>query len=816
MLNSDITIALRHLSRHKGYTLVNVLGLAVGLACAILIFLYVSHELSYDRYHARADRIYRVVFNDNAKTPRSVGPALLADFPEVRSHLRMHPTTGTWVMKYEDRVFYERAVYWAESSLFDFFGLALVQGDPESALEAPYTVVISEDTARRYFGDEDPMGRTIVADNGFMLLTVTGVMEKMPTNTHFQADFFISLASGFEEYGRWSRENWDSFFFYTYIMLDDGQTPADLAAKFPGFVDRHVGEQLQVRGGRYEFSLQPVTDIHLYSNLENEPGANTDVSYVYILSAMGLFILVIVCINYVNLSTAQFAHRVREIGMRKVLGATRLHLIRQYLGESVLLTAAALLIALLAVWLVSPWFDALTGMPASAGFMGHVWWWVVPPAVAFLIGLLAGGYPAFKLSSPGATPGLKEGRTDRPDRPGRPGRPGRPDRPCQPHGTDSVLSRKVLVVVQFAISIALIIGTGVLFRQIGYIQNKHLGFDREQVIAIPSIAEVAYQYQPWKDELLRHNGVVDASQGVYLPGLEGNIGWVTSETAWRVDDTNQVKHDLQGIIVAAGYAETLGLELLAGRPFSGPLDSKAESDKILLNETALRTLGWDTPEEALGERIQLGIGMTQTVIGVVRDFHLRSLHLPIEPLVILYGRGQLMAVRFQPGDAMRTLAFIEQAWTRHFPGFPFAFSFIDEDIDRLYRAEQRIGYVFAVFALVGVLLACMGLFALVSCTVERRVREIGIRKALGASARRMLALLSAEFVGLVLLANALAWPAAWLFMSRWLESFAYRIELGWGIFFASGAVALLITVLTIGYHVARTALANPAEVLRGE
>ena len=810
MLNSDLTIALRYLSRHKGYTLVNVLGLAVGSACAILIFLYVGHELSYDRYHDQAGRIYRVVFNDNAKTPRSVGPALQADFPEVRNLLCMHPTTGTWVMKYQDRVFYERAVYWAEDSLFDFFTLPLVQGDPASALEAPYTVVVSEETARRYFGDEDPMGKTIDADNGFMLLTVTGVMKNMPANTHFQADFFISLASGYEEYGHWSREEWDSFFYYTYIMLGDGQSPADLAAKLPDFVDRHVGEQLQVRGGRYAFSLQPVTDIHLYSHLENEPGANTDVSYVYILSAMGLFILVIVCINYVNLSTAQFAHRMREIGMRKILGASRLHLVRQYLGESVLLSVAALLIALLAVWLVSPWFDALTGMPASAGFMGHVLWWIALPAAAVFIGLLSGGYPAIRLSSLGAIPGLKESR------PGRPGLLGLPGLQGRSLDTGGALSRKLLVVVQFTLSIALIIGTGVLFSQIRYIQHKHLGFDREQVIAIPSIAQVAYKYQPWKDELLSYSGVVDVSQGIYLPGLTGNIGRITTETAWRVDDPDQVKHDLQGIIVAAGYVETLGLELLAGRSFDGPLDSQAESDKILLNETALRVLGWDTPEEALGRRVRFGIGMTQTVIGMVRDFHLRSLHLPVEPLAIMYGRGQLMAVRIQPEDAPRTLEYMEQVWARHFPDFPFAFSFIDEDIDRLYRTEQRIGYVFAVFALVAVMLACLGLFALVSYTVERRVREIGIRKALGASVRRVLALLSAEFVGLVLLANAFAWPAAWLVMSRWLESFAYRIELGWGIFFASGGIALLITVLTIGYHVTRTALANPAEVLRGE
>ncbi len=795
MITSDMIIALRHLRRHKGYAMVNVLGLAVGMACAILIFLYVVHELSYDRYHDQAGRIYRVVFNDNAKTPRSVGPALQTDFPEVQDLLRMHPTTGTWIMKYEDRVFYERAVYWAEDSLFDFFSLPLVRGNPETALEAPYNLVISEDTARKYFGDEDPMGKTIIADNGFMLLTVTGVMKNMPANTHFQADFFISLASGYEEYGHWSRETWDAFFFYTYIMLGDGHSPRDLAAKLPDFVDRHVGEQLQVRGGRYEFSLQPVTDIHLYSHLENEPGANTDVSYVYILAALGLFILVIVCINYVNLSTAQFVHRMGETGTRKVLGASRLHLVRQYLGESVLLALAALLISLLAVWLVSPWFDGLTGMPASDGFMAHALWLVALPVAAVIIGLLSGGYPAVRLSSFGAIPGLKDGRQ---------------------FGTDRALSRKVLVVIQFAISIALIIGTGVLFSQISYIQSKHLGFDKEYAIAIPSIAQVAYKYQPWKDELLGYSGVSAVSQGIYLPGLTGNIGRITTETAWRVDDPDQVKHDLQGIIVAAGYVETLGLELLAGRSFGGPLDSQAESGNILLNESALRLLGWDTPEEALGNQVRFGIGLTQTVIGVVRNFHLRSLHLPIEPLVIMYGRGQLIAARIHPEDTSGTLDYMERAWVRHFPDFPFAFSFIDVDIDRLYRAEQRMGYVFAVFAVVGVLLACLGLFALVSYTVERRVREIGIRKALGASARRMLAALSAEFIGLVVVANALAWPAAWFVMSRWLDSFAYRIEMGWEIFFASGGAALLITMLTIAYHVTRTALANPAEVLRSE
>ena len=796
MLGNQVAIALRHMSRQRGYTAINVLGLALGLVCAILIFLYVRYELSYDRYHEKADRIYRVTLNDTARSPRELGPLLQADFPEVRQFARLLPTIGTWIMKHEDRIYYEKNVYWTNNALFDVFTFPLVRGDANHALEAPYTVVISEDTARKYFGDEDPMGKTIVADNGYMVLTVTGVMANIPENSHFHADFLISLATGYDKF-EWSAlpRIWYSNLFYTYILLPEGHPPSETQQKLSGFVEKHVDASFLEDLGRFELTIQPVTDIHLYSHLEDEHSANTDVSYIYILSAIGLFILVIASVNYVNLSTAQFVHRAREIGMRKVLGASRGQLFRQHLGESVLMAVAALVIALVAVYFLAPHFDALLGQPVTSVHALHPLWWLAVPFVAILIGLLSGGYPAIVFSSMRAIPGLKEG---------------------QLHQPGGAWSRKILVIAQFVISIALIIGTGILFSQLNYIQDRNLGFEKDQVIVIPTVADVAVNYQPWKDALLRHTGVDGVSQAITLPGLFGTVGRSSTGTIQRVEDPDHVRHGVQGFQASVDFVETMGIELLAGRTHRGAFRNDAETENIVINEAALRVLGWESPEEAIGRQVRFASGVTQTVVGVVRDFHFRTMHQEIEPLVLFHGTGLHLVVRIQPENVTRTLEFIEGTWSEFFPDFPFAFTFLDDDIDRLYRNETRIGYFFGVFALVALILTCLGLFALVSFTVERRMREIGIRKALGASVRRLLALLSGEFVALALVANVFAWPAAWLIMSRWLENFAYRIEVGWGIFLASGGIALAITLVTIGYHVTRTAYTSPAEVLRSE
>ena len=791
MLKSYITIAIRHMAREKGYTAINVLGLAVGLVCAMLIFLYVSFELSYDRYHEKADRLYRVAVNNDARTPPALGPALQEDFPEIKGFVRLLPTTGTWIMKHEANIYYENRVYWADNALLDLFTFPLIRGDSRTALIAPYAVVISEDTARKYFGEEDPMGKTIVADNGFMMLTVTGVMENTPQNTHFQADFFISLTSASQEdLGYWSWIN-----FYTYIALSEGHSYAAIEERLPGFVNRHIGEGLRERGGSFELFLQPVTDIHLHSKLEHETGANSDVTYVYILSAIALFILSVACINFINLSIARFAGRTREVGLRKVFGAYRFQLIRQFLGESVLVTAMALVIALAAISLISPYFDSFAGKPVTTKFAGSGFWWLVLPAGALLVGLLSGSYPAMLLSALQPVQGVKGGPQ---------------------LAAAGGLSRKILVVIQFTISIAMIISTGILFNQMAYLQSKHPGFDKDRVIVIPTFNDVLDNFQPWKEALLQHTGVAGVTHSNSLPGLAGNIGQVSTGTVQRVDDPGNIRHDVQGLNVALDFVETLGMELLAGRSHSGAMSRDSEALNIVINETAQRVLGWNTPEEAIGQEVLFGRGWTGTVIGVVRDFHFRSMHLKIEPLVLFLGGGLHLAVRLHPGDPGRALDYIENQWLRMFPDFPFAYTFLDENIERLYRSEVRIGYVFGVFALVAVFLACLGLFALVSFTVERRTREIGVRKALGASIRQVLVLLSGEFVGFVLIANVFAWPAAWLIMQRWLESFAYRTEIGWEIFLLSGVTALMITLITISYHVVRTALTNPADVLRSE
>lgn len=779
------------MAREKGYTAINVLGLAVGMICAMLIFLYVSFELSYDRYHEKADRLYRVAVNNDARTPPALGPALQEDFPEIQGFVRLLPTTGTWIMKHEGNIYYENRVYWADNALLDLFTFPLIRGDSRTALEAPYAVVISEDTARKYFGEENPMGKTIVADNGFMMLTVTGVMENTPQNTHFQADFFISLTSASQEdLGYWSWIN-----FYTYIVLPEGHSHAAIEERLPAFVTRHIGEGLRERGGSFELFLQPVTDIHLHSNLEHETGANSDITYVYILSAIALFILSVACINFINLSIARFAGRTREVGLRKVFGAYRFQLIRQFLGESVLVTSMALVIALAAISLISPYFDSFAGKPVTTEFAGSGFWWLVLPAGALLVGLLSGSYPAMLLSALQPVQSVKGGPQ---------------------LAAAGGLSRKILVVIQFTISIAMIISTGILFNQMAYLQSKHLGFDKDQVIVIPTINVVLDKFQPWKEALLQHTGVAGVTHSNSLPGLEGNIGQVSTGTIQRADDPGNIRHDVQGLNVGLDFVETLGMELLAGRSHSGAMSRDSEALNIVINETTQRVLGWNTPAAAIGKEVLFGRGWTGTVIGVVRDFHFRSLHLKIEPLVLFLGGGLHLTVRLHPGDPGQTLDYIESQWLRMFPDIPFAYTFLDENIERLYRSEVRIGYVFGVFALVAVFLACLGLFALVSFTMERRTREIGVRKALGASIQQVLALLSGEFVGLVLIANVFAWPAAWLIMQRWMESFAYRTEIGWEIFFLSGVTALLITLVTIGYRVVRTALANPADVLRNE
>ena len=790
-----LKIAVRRLRRQPGYTLLNILGLAIGMSGFMLILLFIHHELSYDRYHTNADRIYRVTFQNDAKTPPALSPALRNEFPEVQGYVRLMPTTGTWVMRHEDRVFFESLVYWADASFFDFFTLPLLQGDPNTALQAPSSVVISASTARKYFGDEDPMGRTIIADDGYANLTVTGVMADMPPNTHFSADFVVSLSTRpFTPGYQGEMESWFWTMFYTYIMLPDQYDTKAFEDKLPDFLENHAGDYLRSRGITWRLYLQPVSSIHLSSHLENEPGANSDMAYIYILSAVAGFLLVIACINFMNLTTARAAGCAKEVGIRKVAGADRRLLMQQFLGEALLLSVCATAIAIALVLLVQPVFNDVVGKELSLMDMDSVTLTAGVIGMTLLVGILSGGYPAFFLSAfPPATvlSGALKG------------------------GAGRGLLRRVLVTLQFSISIVLIIGTILLFNQMDYVRNKRLGFRSEHVIVIPTITAIQDQYGALKRRIIQYSGVIGVTKASLLPGRLGGRGYLNSIGVRPAERPDEEVKEFQSLFGGFDFIETLGIKILAGRSHSEAFATDRR-EAVVINETAVRASGWTKPEEAVGQQLDVGNWGRKTIIGVMEDFHLRSLHQQIEPMVLFEGGWTFIAVKVQAESMTQTLGQIKTAWADLLPNVPFSYSFLEDDLDRLYQADERLNRMFGMFALIAILIACLGLFGLTSYTTAQRTKEIGVRKVLGASIPDLILLLSREFVRLVLLANLIAWPVAYFVMQAWLQRFAYRIDIGLDVFVISGILALLIALLTISYQSIRTALANPVDALRYE
>lgn len=793
MVRSYFTIMLRNLRKHKAYALINISGLAVGMACCVLILLYVRDELGYDRYHARSDRIYRVVNGTNANTPPALAPALQDDFPEVVGYARFKPPFGIWMMRYGDNVFYEKQVYWAEESIFDIFSWSLAQGDPGTALKEPYSVVISEEMARKYFPDEDPMGKIISADDDFMYVKVTGVMKNIPKNSHFTADFFFSFSTLPKQYNPNIVTNWDGGGFYTYLLLSPDAPPDELESKLPGVIEKYRKRQENADGMVLEPSLQALTDIHLHSHLENELGANSDMTYIYILSSIALFILLIACINFMNLATARSATRAREVGLRKVLGAYRFQLIRQFLIESILVSLVALLLAVVLIHLVLPGFNAFTGKElALALYESDLLLSLI--GIALFVGIVAGSYPAFFLSAFQPEDVLKE---------------------SVKAGGSGAMLRKTLVVVQFAIATVFIIGTGTVYEQLEYIQDRRLGFDKEHVITVPAaISPIFQRLESFENALLVNASVLGVSISSSLPGRSGGTGILQSVPVRPAGFTEEEPLEIPILSGDPDLLTTLGLELAAGRGFWRD-NATADSSSFLLNETAVRRFGWASPETAIGRQAEAG-GRRWTVIGVLKDFHMRSLHSSIEPLVLLPGGGNHISIRISPGHITATLDFIEDTWKSVYPNYPFIYSFLDEDFARLYRDETRLSYLFGVFSLMTVFIACLGLLGLASFTAEQRTKEIGVRKTLGASVSNIVLMLSREVVVLILLSNVIAWPVAFLVMNNWLKDFAYRIEMGIGVFVFGGVLALAIAVLTVSYQAIKAATINPVKALRYE
>ena len=824
MLKNYLTVALRNLRKYRAYSLINVTGLAIGLGCFILIMLFVQDELSYDRHHTHADDIYRVVvdirnsndFSQTAQSATAWGPDLQKDYPEVVNFVRMKPPNQKWMVGRDGRKFYEKGVAFVDSTVFDIFTIPLARGNAETALAAPFKMVISEAMAAKYFPGEDPMGQTITLDSQFDF-EVTGIMKDMPRSGHFHFGFLPSISTLTQApiYGDTEFLNQQFPQVYSYLLLQPGTPPSVLEAKLPDFIETYVGAQfpLDDLGLEVNAFLQPLTRIHLHSQREFEIAPNGDIATVYIFLAIALFILLIASINFMNLATARSASRAKEVGMRKVVGAQREHLIGQFLGESVLLGLVALVVAGVLVWLAVPEFNALTGKDLAAAALINPLMVLGLTGVAVIVGLLAGSYPAFFLS--GFRPAAVLKGTLRAGA-----------------GSGTWL-RKGLIVFQFFISIGLIVSTGIVFEQMEFVRSKKLGFDKEHVVIVQLTDPTPRTfYRTYRQALAQNPNVLSVSASSSAPA-----GVLNEFQMQPVGSAPDELWTLKTYLSDFDFVETLDIDLIAGRTHSPgfPVDTLAAlggpgpghetvTSSVVINRTAARDFGWEDPQEALGEVIGFpgeGANLQFRIIGVVEDFHSQSVHDKISPTMVTFANEQTyfyVFVRIRPGTIAQTMASLEQTWNKILPNYAFEYTFLDEDFAGLYKADTLVGTLLGYFALLTIFIACLGLFGLASFTAEQRTKEIGVRKTLGASVPGIVLLLSKEFTRLVVVAFVVAAPVALWAMSQWLGGFAYRMELvqSWWIVAAAGLSALLIAWLTVGYQSVKAALTNPVEALRYE
>ncbi|MBC7923676.1 MAG: ABC transporter permease, partial [Ferruginibacter sp.] len=768
MLRNYFKIAVRNLLRHRTSSFINLFGLAIGIASCGLILLFVRDELSYDRFHRSADDIYRVAWmneNPQTRTPHPMAQALVNDFPDVEAAVSLTPIWGagltrqTFSVRYQDQVFEEKNILAVDTAFFRVFSFPFLAGNPQTALREPNAILLTREAAARYFGGKDALGK-VMRINNQIDLKVTGILENIPANAHFHFDFLIAYAT-LKNGGDRSFFQWGDFGHYNYVRLKPGTDPQGIERQIPDWLRKYLDWSeaafRALKSGVIHFRLQPITEIHLHSNLLWELEPNGNVGYVYIFVVAAFFILLIACVNFINLTTARSVDRAREVGLRKTIGANRGQLIRQFLGESTLLCFLAVAIALILMELSLPAFNLLAGKNLAVPYFQR--WYVGAMLVALpaLVGLLAGAYPALLLSSFEPVKVLK-GRLKA--------------------SASGIALRKGLVVLQFVISISLIVGTLVMYDQINYLRNKHLGFDKERVVILPmKDSTMQKSYESLKSELLRNAGIEGTTAVSSVPGGrfdQHQVQWVTAGE----------RRLMAEVSVDSDFLRTMRISLVKGRAFTPSHALDTTGNYFMLNEAAARQFAW---KSAIGERITFfdnDAELRGTVIGVVKDFNFQSLHQPIMPMVFRLEPEQFnyLLVRLKPNQIPATLRFLGAVWKERSPERPFEFSFLDSDTNALYRAEQRMSNIFGAFAALALVIACLGLFGLVTYTTRQRTKEIGIRKVLGAPVTAIVRLLSGEFVQPILIANLVAWPLAWWGMHQWLRTFAYRVELGWGVF----------------------------------
>ncbi len=795
MLKSYLATALRALGRHKGYAAINVSGLAVGLACCLLILVYVLDELSYDQFHERSDRIVRVAMETKSGDGewRGGAPTFYALADLVNGSLSGVEQTARLardraLLRAGDTQIMEDDILMADASAFDIFTIPFVRGNPKTAFDNPYSAVLSEKAARMWFGDEDPIGQTLLRNNE-QEFEVTGVVRAMPVNSHFHFDVLLNLESTKDRYDREMFESLGAQWVYTYVLLERPEPVPALATRLNDMARRIVPPDTPVE---VRLAVQPLADIHLHSRFASEIESTGDIRYLYIFGAIAVFILVIACVNFMNLATARASMRAREVGVRKLLGAHRGQLVRQFLGESVGMSLFAVVLAPVAAALAVPFFNAVSGKAISAGAFVEAPILLGLLGIALSVGLLAGIYPAFFLSSFQPARVLK----------------GAPD---SGGSGAAVRLRQGLVVLQFGISIAIVIGTLIVSSQLDYMQTKNPGFDRDQVVSVRVPATLdAQRVETLKEAFLDEPGVLKASAASHAPP-DGLNSWRLRPAGSPVDAQKLVSW----VAVDADYVETLGLTITAGRDFRA--ESAADTrGSIVINEAAAAFFGLEDP---VGQRFTLNdglsVGTEAMVVGVVKDFHQTSLHEPVRPVFFfLDDFSRQILLRIDTERVAELVDGLNEKWSAVVPEWPLETAFLDDRFEALYTAERRLGRIFGAFSFLAIFVACLGLFGLSAYMAERRTREIGVRKVFGASVPGLVGLLTRDFLLLVVIAYAAAAPLTWFGMQHWLEDFAYRIQPDAGLFVITALLALAITALTVSYQAVRAALMNPIDTLR--
>lgn len=804
MFMNYIKTAIRNLFRHKGYSFINIAGLALGATCCLLITLYVIDEHNFDRFHEKADQIYRVHYSyhrgENLPPPAPqefrawgnalTGPALEAEFPEVLRAVRFSGQ-HTILMARGERSFQEESYFFTDSTVFEVFSFPLQRGDPAAALSHPFSVVLSESAAQRYFGDEDPMGQSMTIQNE-QPLTVTGVMADVPRTSSIAFDMLLSIET-MEQLMPWAFSSWGYADFYNYVLLPEGYPVEGLEAKMDEFIRRHIGDWFDPSTHSYHISFEPIKSTYFSPAAGFMPGPTGNKSNSYIFSAIGLFILAIACFNFINLATARSSERAREVGIRKVVGAQQYSLIGQFLTESMAMTIVAMTLALLLAQLSLPMFHQLSGKVLSGSMFFNPLFVFIYFAIALAVGFLAGSYPAFMLSRFRPVTVLKGAFKT---------------------SSQGIVLRRGLVVFQFSISVALIAGTSIVISQLDYMQNRQLGFEKEQMLMIDfgQDGRVQQQIDAIKQVFAKHPAVNSVSAPRSVPGGYFPRAGTQIENAEGVMEPNTF-HIFQ---IDYDFISHFNLEMVAGRPYDRNFQTDLQ-EALVINEAAARKLEYLNPADAVGKPFSQW-GRQGQIIGVARDFNFVSLHKGIEPLTLSLSplSARFLVLRLGTENLTHTLSEIEQLWKHLAPHRPFLYSFLDDSFDQQYRAEARFGQLFGFFAGLAIFIACLGLFGLAAFTTAQRTKEIGIRKVLGASIFSIVLLLSKDFVRLVLIAFLVAIPAIYYSMGKWLHGFAYRIEIRWWIFVIAGGLALAVALLTVSSQAIKAAQANPVDSLKYE